>query len=69
MLLSGVLLPLPFSKSLSLALGLKSISCNFPACTLSEAWAAPLPYPARGLHPCSVSPAIHRARVCIVRGG
>lgn len=43
MLLSGVLLPLPFSKSLSPALGLKSISCNFPACSLSEAWAAPLP--------------------------
>lgn len=49
MLLSGVLLPPPFSKSLSLALGLKSIFCTFPPCALSEAWAAPLPFPARGL--------------------
>lgn len=69
-----MLLPLPFSKSLILALGLKSISCTFPACTLSETWAAPLPCPARGLHPCSVSPTILQAHgMCcwrrIIRSG
>lgn len=69
MLLSGVLLRLPFSKSLCLALGQKSIFCTFPACALSEAWAAPLPCPARGLHPCSVSPTILQAQgVCDWRG-